>query len=303
MCASTAKAALSVRRTVLVVDPQRRIQRLLNRLVLEEGWNLAEAPDNEAALTLMKESSYDLVITGQRTSTRQDLELLREIRGIRPHVRMIILTDRRTPGDMIASLRQHVFSFFSTPFSGEYLVHMVKMAMIEPCWDDGIEVIAATPQWIRLSVRCTRGAASRLIQFVRQAPNLPDAEKEEVACATQEIVLNAMEHGGNFDPNQYVEVSYLRTKRAIACRVRDPGQGFTLEELRDAALNNLLGELFAHPSVHEEQGVHRGRFGILLAMNLVDEIIYGEHGNDVVLIKHLDSPTARPNLADHLSDA
>jgi anti-sigma regulatory factor (Ser/Thr protein kinase) len=276
---------------------------MLNRLVLQEGWNLAEAPSNEAALALMKESSFDLVITGQRTSTQQDLELLRKIRGIRPHVRMIILTDRRTPGDVIASLRQQVFSFFSTPFSGDYFAHMVKLAMIEPCWDDGIEVIAATPKWIRLSVRCTKDAASRLIQFVRQSPNLPDAEKEEVACATQEIVLNAMEHGGKFDPNQYVEVSYLRTKRALACRVKDPGQGFTLEELRQAALNNPLGEIFAHMGAHEELGTGGGRFGILLAMKLVDEIIYGEHGNDVILIKHLDSPSPGPSPASRPLDA
>jgi anti-sigma regulatory factor (Ser/Thr protein kinase)/ActR/RegA family two-component response regulator len=302
MCASAAKAVLSVRKTVLVVDPQRRIHQLLNRLVSEEGWNLAEASNNEAAVSLMKESSYDLVITGQRTSTRQDLDLLQKIRGIRPHVRMIVLTDRKTPQDVIAALRQNVFSFFSTPFNGEYFAHMVRLAMMEPCWDDGIDVIAATPKWIRLSVRCTRDTAARLIQFLRQA-DLPEVEREEVACASHEIVLNAMEHACNFDPDQYMEVSYLRTKRAIACRVKDPGKGFTLEELREEALDNPFGEFLAHPGVHEPQEVHRGRFGMLLAMKLVDEVICGERGNDVVLIKHLDSPALRPNLADHPSDA
>ena len=302
MCASAAKAALSVRKTVLVVDPQRRIHQLLNRMVSGEGWNLAEAPDNEAALSLMKESSYDLVITGQRTSTRQDLDLLQKIRGIRPHVRMIVLTDRKTPQDVIAALREQVFSFFSTPFNAEYFAHMVRLAMMEPCWDDGIEVIAATPKWIRLSVRCTRDAASRLVQFLRQA-DLPEVEREEVACASHEVVLNAMEHGANFDPDQYVEVSYLRTKRAIACRVKDPGKGFTLEELREAALSDPLDEFFLHPRVHEEQGVQGERFGMLLAMKLVDEIIHSEHGNDVVLIKHVDSPAPKSNLADYPSDA
>jgi anti-sigma regulatory factor (Ser/Thr protein kinase) len=302
MCASADQSALAVRKMMLAVDPQRRVNRLLNRLVLQEGWNLAEAPNNETVLSLIKDSSFDLVITGQRTSGREDLELLRKIRGIRSHIRMIILTDQKTPADVIASLRQDVFSFFGTPFSGEYFLHMVRLAMIEPYWDDGIEVIAATPKWIRLSVRCTRDTASRLTQFLRQA-DLPEPEREEVACAGHEILLNAMEHSCNFDPDQYVEVSYLRTKRAIACRVKDPGKGFTLEELRDASLNNLLGELFTHKSVSQDSGLHGGRFGVLLAMKLVDEVIYGEHGNDVVLIKHLDSPAPRPNLADYSSDA
>ena len=109
-CASTAApavtTALALRKTLLVVDPQRRLVRLLNRLVSAEGWNLKEAPDNEAALSLVKESAFDLVITGQRTSGRQDLELLQKIRAIRPHIRMIILTDKKTLADVIASLRQ-----------------------------------------------------------------------------------------------------------------------------------------------------------------------------------------------------
>jgi anti-sigma regulatory factor (Ser/Thr protein kinase) len=296
MCASTDVSALAVRKTLLVVDPQHRINQLLNRLVSQEGWNLAEAPNNESVLCLMKEGSFDLVVTGQRTSGRQDLELLRKIRGVRPHIRMIILTDRKTPEDVIASLRHDVFSFFSTPFSGEYFLHMVRLAMIEPYWDDGIEVIAATPKWIRLLARCTTDTASRLIQFLRQS-SLPDAEKDDVACAAHEILLNAMEHGAKFDPNQYVEIGYLRTKRELACRVKDPGKGFTLEELRHAALNSPPGDLFTHMRVREEQGLRDGGFGILMATKLVDEIIYGEHGNDVILIKYLDSPSAASNLA------
>jgi len=292
-CASTVTpavtTALALRKTLLVVDPQRRVNRLLNRLVLEEGWNLEEAPNNETVLSLMKENSFDLVITGQRTSGRQDLELLRKIRSIRPHIRMIILTDRKTPEDVIASLRQNVFSFFSTPFSGEYFAHMVRLAMIEPFWDDGIEVISATPKWVRLLARCTLDTASRLIQFLRQS-SLPEAEKDDVAAAAHEILLNAMEYGGNFDPNQYVEIGYLRTRRELACRVKDPGKGFSLEELRHSALHSAPGDLFSHMRVREEQGLRDGGFGILMATKLVDEVIYGEHGNDVILIKYLDLP-------------
>ena len=280
---------------MLVVDPQRRVDQLLNRLVLQEGWNLADVQNNESALSIVRENSFDLVITGQRTSGRQDLDLLRKIRSVRPHIRMIILTDRKTPEDIIASLQHDVFSFFSTPFSGEYFIHMVRLAMIEPYWDDGIEVIAATPKWIRLLARCTADTASRLMQFLRQS-SLPEAEKDAVACAAHEILLNAMEHGGNFDPNQYVEIGYLRTKRELACRVKDPGKGFSLEELRHAALNSPPGDLFAHMRIREEQGLRDGGFGILMATKLVDEVIYGEQGNDVILVKYLDSPTAEPNL-------
>ena len=43
-----------------------------------------------------------------------------------------------------------------------------------------------------------------------------------------------------------------------------------------------------HMAVREEQGLRAGGFGILLASKLVDELIYGEHGDDVVLVKYLN---------------
>jgi anti-sigma regulatory factor (Ser/Thr protein kinase) len=42
------------------------------------------------------------------------------------------------------------------------------------------------------------------------------------------MLLNAIEHGGHFDPSQYVEVAYVRTRKLVLCRIKDPGQGFSL---------------------------------------------------------------------------
>jgi anti-sigma regulatory factor (Ser/Thr protein kinase) len=43
-------------------------------------------------------------------------------------------------------------------------------------------------------------------------------------------------------------------------------------------------------AVREEQGLRPGGFGILLAKKLVDELIYDEKGNDVLLVKYLNRP-------------
>ena len=46
-------------------------------------------------------------------------------------------------------------------------------------------------------------------------------------------------------------------------------------------------------AVREEQGLRPGGWGILMAKALVDEVIYNEHGNDVLLVKYLDSKRPR----------
>jgi anti-sigma regulatory factor (Ser/Thr protein kinase)/CheY-like chemotaxis protein len=279
------------RKKLLLVDPDLEVDDLLSQVVTSEGWDIERASDNETAVLLVKASPFDLVITGQKTSGREDVDLLRKLRTIRPHLRMIILSERSTPEDVIASLRENAFSYFRPPFDRVLLADMVHQAVSEPCWDDGIEVISATPNWIRLMARCTLVTADRLVQFLRQA-DLPEAEKEDLAVASHEMLLNAMEHGGKFDPNHYVEISYLRTRRAVACRVKDPGQGFSFEELRHAAVGSSPEDLLSHMAVREDQGLRPGGFGIMLAQKLVDELIYDERGNDVILIKYLDPRAA-----------
>ena len=284
-------SAIVKRKKLLLVDPDPEVDSLLNQVVTSDGWNIERAPDNETALLFIRSGPFDLVITGQKTSGREDVELLRKIRAIRPHTRMIILTDTSTPEDVIASLREKAFSYFKPPFDRVLLADMVHQAVSEPCWDDGIEVISATHNWIRVIARCTLVTADRLVQFLRSA-DLPEAEKEDLAVAAHEMLLNAMEHGGKFDPNHYVEITYLRTKRAVACRVKDPGQGFSFDELQHAAAGNSPDDILNHMAVREDKGLRPGGFGIMLARQLVDELIYDEHGNDVILIKYLDKKAA-----------
>ena len=167
--------------------------------------------------------------------------------------------------------------------------------MASPCWDDGIEILSATPAWVQVMARCDVETANRLVQFLRgvKDPGIPETDREDIATAFGEILLNAMEHGGHFDPSYYVEISYVRARRAIVCRVKDPGEGFSLEELRHAAINSPVGDLFSHVAVREAQGLRPGGFGLLLAKKLVDELIYNEKGNDVLLIKYLDQAASQ----------
>ena len=102
------------------------------------------------------------------------------------------------------------------------------------------------------------------------------------------MLLNAIEHGSKFDASQHVEVSYVRTRHMVLCKVKDPGTGFSLEELKHSALGNPPDEPFRHISQREAQGMRPGGFGILMAKELVDDLLYNQQGNEVLLIKYLN---------------
>jgi anti-sigma regulatory factor (Ser/Thr protein kinase) len=92
-----------------------------------------------------------------------------------------------------------------------------------------------------------------------------------------------------------VELTAVRTGRAMVFYVRDPGSGFRRESLDHAATANPEDDPSAHIAKREEEGIRAGGYGMLLAAGTVDELIYSEIGNEVLLIKYVDSaPAAEP---------
>lgn len=285
--AARAEVAPTASKFALVVDADSQVAEILRRVLKPEEWVTIHVADNQAVLGLVEARPFDLIVTGARTTGREDIELLRKIRRIRPHIRLIILTDEATPADVIASMRERAFSYFSKPFSADALAEMVRIATLEPAWDDGIEVVAATPEWTSVIARCDQGTADRLVQFFQEMSELPEPERGDIATAFREMLLNAIEHGGNFDPTQYVEISYVRAKKMVMCRIKDPGQGFSLEEIHHAATNNPSYDPIRHTHFREALGLRPGGYGILIARHLVDELLYAETGNEVLLVKYL----------------
>jgi anti-sigma regulatory factor (Ser/Thr protein kinase) len=70
-------------------------------------------------------------------------------------------------------------------------------------------------------------------------------------------------------------------------RLDDPGPGFKLEELKHAAINNPQDNPMAHMQEREARGLRPGGLGLMLTQQLVDELVYNETRNEVVLIKYL----------------
>ncbi len=240
------------------------------------------------ALRLLRTISYDVVITNPASGITEDLALVEEMQLVRPSVKAIVLAPRATPEEVIASLRVHAFACFTAPFNMGELAEMVRRAAQNPDWKDGLQVMSARPDWLSLRVDCRRLAADRLIRFLSElARDLPDVTRDDLLSAFREIALNAMEHGAGFAPDKVIEVSAVRTKRAIVYYVKDPGPGFSPDALPHAAVSNPPDDPLAHTDKRAELGLRPGGFGLLIARRVVDEFLHSEKANEVVLIKHV----------------
>jgi anti-sigma regulatory factor (Ser/Thr protein kinase) len=148
-------------------------------------------------------------------------------------------------------------------------------------------VLSAHRDWVSLRVNCQKLTAERVVEFLTELQTrLPEGPREQLMMAFREILMNAIEHGAEFHPARVVEVAAVHTQRAIVFYVRDPGAGFRWDEIPHAAVSNPPDAPVAHLELREATGMRPGGFGILTAKGIVDELIYSEVGNEVLLIKH-----------------
>ena len=260
------------------------------------------------ALQRIRTHSFAIVITCPSTSIDEDIALLNEMRLIRPAIKCIILAPTSTPHEVIAALRARVFACFTPPFDIQEITSIARNAASSNLLDDEISVLSARPGWVTIRANCRLLTADRLITFARElSSQIDEYTRYEVLQGLREILLNAMEHGAAFNPEQRIDVTAIQTRRSIVFYVRDPGAGFRTEPLGTDRIANLTVGLFAdltapppiakptddltaHLRNREEKGLPPGGFGLLLARGTVDELLYSEIGNEALLIKYLDQP-------------
>ena len=276
--------------TLLLVDDDPAVHDLLAAVLRRPEWRIDSAYDGLDGLAHAEARPYDLILTDVRMPGMDGLELLRRIRERRPDAKVMVMTADSTPANIVRAIRDQAFSYFSKPFSPSAVAEMIAHAVNSNHWRDDIEVMSASAIWVSLRLRCKMETADRLMQFVREMEmDLPPHERENIAAAFRELLMNAIEHGGGSDPDKRVQVTYVRTTRALIYLIQDPGKGFSFDAIEHAAIANPPDDPARHLQIRADKGVRPGGFGILLTRNLVDELIYNEKGNEVLFIKYLNN--------------
>jgi CheY-like chemotaxis protein len=280
---------MAVAKRILIVDDDPDVHGLLRAALAAPDRTIESAYDGRAGLRMVEQSSFDVVLTGLELPGLDGMTLLERIHELRPDTRVVVMTVSSTPGNIVRAIRERAFCYFSKPFTVAAVTEMAERALTGTDSEDDIQVLSARTNWLGLRVRCKVETAGRIVQFIRElGMELPPTEQEHVTTAFREILLNAIEHGAGSDPDKRVFITYVRTKRAALYYVRDPGKGFSFEHLSHAAVSNPEDSPVEHAEIREKLGMRPGGFGIMMTRQLVDDLIYNEHGNEVLLIKYMD---------------
>jgi len=82
----------SPKASVLIVDEESLIRKILARIVTREGYAVTEAVDGREALEKMSQTQYDFVISAIKLPKMNGFELLTEIKTSYPETMVLLIT-------------------------------------------------------------------------------------------------------------------------------------------------------------------------------------------------------------------
>src|ERR1700758_5330117 len=282
------------RHRILVADDDAATRHGISRLLENAGFEVSEAADGIAALNAIQEKQFDLVFLDIWMPHLSGLEVLASIRTGTSRPRVIVTTSDCTSETLLRAVKEQAYDYLSKPFPPREAVEAAQRALSAD-QEPAIEVLSALPHWVELLIPCTRQAAERIHTFMMKLEaDLPDNVRETIASSFRELLLNAVEWGGQLDPNRKVRIASVRSPRMLMFRIADPGPGFSFEKLTHAAVGQPECEPIAHMSIREEKGIRAGGFGILMTKAAADELFYNEAQNEVLFVNYFDNAQAMP---------
>ena len=118
---------------VLVVDDEALICNLLDRVLRTEGYEVETSTNPEEGLALLKQQSYDVLVTDLHMSGMNGLALLERVRKIQPTCEVVMMTGYASVETAREALKQGAIDYITKSFSVERdLVPVIEKILNAP---------------------------------------------------------------------------------------------------------------------------------------------------------------------------
>ena len=102
---------------ILVVDDERNIRAALRDILEDEGYEVSEAADGEAALKQLEGEQSDVVLLDVKLPGRDGISILKEAKKRWPNVEVIMISGHSDIETAVGSLRSGAYDFLEKPLS------------------------------------------------------------------------------------------------------------------------------------------------------------------------------------------
>jgi DNA-binding NtrC family response regulator len=112
--------------SILIVEDEAKMQRLLQLSLAEEGYTTQAASDAELGLRLLRQTKFDLVITDLKLPGMDGLEFLQAVKRTDAQVPVVLMTAFGTVETAVQAMKAGASDYVLKPFSLEEMKLVVK---------------------------------------------------------------------------------------------------------------------------------------------------------------------------------
>lgn len=280
----------SIMAVIFVAERNASERDSMREVLTAAGYVVVAVPSLDSAKSLLHSNARcDLLIISTRLLEGNEECLDRLFAITSPPPKVIVYGFDANSRAAINCLNRGAWDFLPKPFNRDELVQTVENALgmdSATAAVDGDELVASSPVsgWIELTASSKLEQLRRIQRFyeVLFDSSLPRDVCEDLKMAVEEVGRNAIEWGNRFDPTKRVRVSYCRFDDRIIIKIEDEGKGFNPGSVPDPTANPKEAM-----QRRLEAGKRPGGYGVYLIQKLMDEVVYNEKGNTVLMIKYL----------------
>ena len=183
---------------ILIADDDRTTRLALSSMLKKAGYAVTAVRNGAEALRNIQQTSFALAFLDIWMPELTGLEVLARVRAGASQPKIVIMTSDGTPETVLRAIREQAYEYLSKPFPPRQVVDVAKRALAQDA-SPPIDVISAHPHWVELVIPCTRDAAERIQSFLMKLKaDLADDLRDSIGLAFRELLLNAVEWGGNW---------------------------------------------------------------------------------------------------------
>lgn len=115
--------------SILVVDDEAVIREGLQRTLDGERFAVETCRSGHAAIELLQDKEYDLIITDLKMPGMNGIEVLKAVKGLQPDVPVIMITGYATVDTAVEAMKNGATDYISKPFTPEQIMEKIDKSI------------------------------------------------------------------------------------------------------------------------------------------------------------------------------
>lgn len=116
---------------ILIVDDEPIVRESIRDWLKDAGYQVATAETGEQALEMVQEEDFGVVVLDVRLPGRTGLNVLKELKATKPHIKAIVITAYPTTEMSLEAMKLGAVDYLVKPIAPDDLERLIREALVE----------------------------------------------------------------------------------------------------------------------------------------------------------------------------